>query len=101
MTPRTANSRMHTTARIASVNVSKGGVPKLPVESAHASAKGLDGDRQRDLRHHGGPMRALCLCSLELIEALRAEGHPISPGSTGDNITIEGIDWSLVVPGAR
>lgn len=46
---------------IVSVNVSPGGVPKLPVQR---------------------------------------EGHPIAPGSTGENLTIRGLDWDLVVPGA-
>ena len=33
--------------------------------------------------------------------ALRAEGHPISPGTAGENVTLSGIDWDEVVPGAR
>jgi MOSC domain-containing protein YiiM len=41
------------------------------------------------------------LFSLEVIERLRGEGHPIGPGTTGENITVEGLDWSLLVPGAR
>ncbi len=36
-----------------------------------------------------------------MIERLRAEGHPIGPGTTGENLTVEGIDWSLVRPGVR
>ena len=47
------------------------------------------------------PERAVCLYSLDLIEALVAEGHPIGPGSTGENVTVQGIDWPLIVPGAR
>jgi MOSC domain-containing protein YiiM len=62
---------------------------------------GIVGDRQRDLRIHGGPDRAVSLYSLDLIEQLRAEGHPIEPGSTGENLTIAGLDWSLMVPGAQ
>jgi MOSC domain-containing protein YiiM len=30
---------------------------------------------------------------------LQAEGHPIAPGSIGENLTIEGIDWSRITPG--
>jgi hypothetical protein len=33
-------------------------------------------------------------------QALQAEGHPITPGSIGENLTIEGIDWNAVRPGA-
>ncbi len=61
----------------------------------------MAGDRQRDLEHHGGPDRALCLFSLETILALQAEGHPIFPGSTGENVTITGLDWTSLKPGDR
>jgi len=39
--------------------------------------------------------------SLERIHALQAEGHPIDVGTAGENVTVEGIDWDLVVPGTR
>ena len=35
-----------------------------------------------------------------MIEALNAEGHTIYPGAAGENITVEGIDWSRLRPGA-
>jgi MOSC domain-containing protein YiiM len=88
-------------AYIASLNRSKGGVPKLPVERALATAFGLEGDKQKDRRFHGGPARALSLYSLDLIEQLQGEGHPIVPGAVGENVTISGLDWSLMRPGAR
>ena len=87
-------------ACIAQINVSAGGVPKLPVPSARATAGGLQGDAHHDLEHHGGPDRALCLFSHERIRALQAEGHPITAGSIGENLTIEGLDWSAVTPGS-
>jgi MOSC domain-containing protein YiiM len=83
------------------INVSNGGVPKLPRDSCYVGVNGLEGDRQRDLRYHGGPDRAVCLYSLDLIEALQAEGHSITPGSIGENLTIEGVSWTQMVPGAR
>ena len=86
-------------ARIVQISVSPGGVPKRPVSSARVTALGLEGDAQRDLDHHGGPERALCLYSQERIRALQAEGHPITPGSIGENLTLEGIDWNVVTPG--
>lgn len=76
-------------------------MPKRPVPEAVVTTNGLRGDVQGDLRYHGGPERAVSLFSLAVIERLRAEGHPISPGSAGENVTVEGIDWGLVVPGAR
>ena len=94
-------TRAREAGRIASLNVSPGGVPKLPVSEARLGVTGLSGDRQRNRRIHGGPMRALCLYSLECIAALRREGHPIVPGSAGDNVTLEGIDWARMVPGVR
>jgi len=65
------------------------------------SLLGLEGDGQDDVEHHGGPERAVCVYSLERIHSLQAEGHPIDVGTVGENVTVEGIDWDLVVPGAR
>src|SRR5688500_7063387 len=67
--------------RIVSLHVSAGGVPKLAIPEARVTPAGIDGDRQRNLKHHGGPDRALCLYSLDLIEALQEEGHPVEPGA--------------------
>jgi MOSC domain-containing protein YiiM len=78
-----------------------GGVPKRPVAQALVTAAGVAGDRQRDLKHHGGPDRAVCLFSLERIAALSAEGHPIAPGTTGENLTVAGLDWDRLGPGDR
>jgi MOSC domain-containing protein YiiM len=82
------------------IHRSNGGVPKLPVPEARITRAGLEGDRQRNRRFHGGPSRAVCLYALELIEALRQEGHPVVPGSVGENVTVAGLDWKLVRPGA-
>jgi len=83
------------------INVSEGGVPKVAIPAGEVSAAGLSGDRQRDRRHHGGAERALCLFSLERILALQQERHPIYPGAIGENLTLAGLDWSLLAPGAR
>ena len=83
-----------------SINVSDGGVPKLPRDAAEVRFSGVTGDRQRDLRYHGGPMRAVSIYSLELIHALQAEGHPLAPGAIGENLTIAGVAWEQMVPGA-
>lgn len=86
---------------VAQINVSPGGVPKLPVQSAYLSWMGLEGDSQRNTEVHGGPERAVCLYALERIQALQAEGHPIYPGAAGENLTLAGLDWSDVKPGVR
>ena len=87
-------------AFIKSINIKgSGGVPKTPVNKSFLGKKNVSGDQQNDLKHHGGVDRAVCLFSIEIIQALKEEGHPISPGSTGENLTIEGIDWSLMTSG--
>jgi MOSC domain-containing protein YiiM len=87
------------TGRIFSINTSPGGVPKHAVPDAFVSTYGLFGDSQRNRKIHGGPNRAVCLFSIERIRGLEAEGHPISAGTTGENITVSGIDWDAVKPG--
>jgi len=88
-------------ATIHQVSISAGGVPKLPVPAARLTPAGLEGDGHDDAKNHGGPDRALCLYALEVIERFRAEGHEVTPGATGENITIAGLDWHRVVPGTR
>jgi MOSC domain-containing protein YiiM len=90
-----------TSAHVVQLSRSRGGVPKLAVDEAVVTRNGLEGDRQRNRLFHGGPDRALCLYSDELIEQLAVEGHPITRGSTGENVTIRGLDWNTIVPGVR
>ena len=89
------------TGRVFQLNRSGGGVPKLPLREVAIGPLGLEGDVQKHSKFHGGPDRAVCIYSLELIQALQAEGHPIYPGSTGENVTVSGLDWAAVVPGSR
>ena len=89
------------TGRVDQLNVSDGGVPKLPVERVDVDFGGVTTDRQATRQHHGRPWQALCLWSSEVVEALAADGHPIAAGSAGENITISGLDWADVVGGAR
>ena len=76
-------------------------MPKLPVPEARITVEGVAGDRQRNREVHGGVDQAVCLFSLEVIEALQAEGHSIKPGSSGENLTIAGLDWARIKPGDR
>jgi MOSC domain-containing protein YiiM len=87
--------------RIHQLNSSRGGVPKTPVPDALLTETGLEGDAVRFPKFHGGPERALCLFSLERIRELQQEGHPIFPGSVGENVTVEGLDWGRLAPGSR
>lgn len=88
-------------AYVFQLNVSRGGVPKLPVPEAAVTPAGMEGDRQANRRFHGGPKRALCLYSLEEIRRLQAEGHPIAPGTAGENVTVSGLPWDALRPGVR
>ncbi len=86
-------------AQLVQINVSKGGVPKKPIHSATVTVDGLDGDKQKHLKYHGGPERAVCIYSLERILTLQREGHSIWPGATGENLTISGLRWDDIQPG--
>jgi MOSC domain-containing protein YiiM len=83
------------------INASSGGVPKHPLREADVTALGLSVDKVANPDIHGGPRAALCLFSLERIVALQAEGHPIFPGSVGENVTLAGLDWDQLKPGTR
>lgn len=87
--------------RVYQLNISRGGVPKLPIVEAILTMTGLFGDSQKHTKFHGGAERALCLYAIELIQLLQREGHPISPGSMGENVTLEGIAWTELQPGVR
>lgn len=88
-------------ARVDSINTSTGGVPKASVFEAFISEDGVSGDAQANRDHHGGPDRAVVIYSLEVIRALQREGHPIAPGTAGENLTISGLEWPAIVPGTR
>jgi hypothetical protein len=86
---------------VAGLFASDGGVPKHPVTSVVIDHNGVVGDRQHTRRHHGRPWQALCLWSSEVVDLLRAEGHPIHLGAAGENVSISGIEWSTVRSGVR
>ena len=77
-----------------------GGVPKHPVDSLEIHREGCVGDKQNDLKHHGGPRRAVCLLERRVMERLNAEGHPIQPGSTGENILVDNLPEESMAVGA-
>ena len=90
------------TGRVIQVNLSPGGVPKLPVAEARIGRDGLVGDAHDHDAVHGGPHRAICLLANEAIERVRADGHDgVGPGSVGENLTTAGIELALLPVGAR
>ena len=91
-------------AVVHSINISsKGGVPKLPINKAQIKFEGVEGDfnKFRTEKKNSTGTRAVTLFSLEQIEKLKSEGHAIDVGTTGENITIEGVDWPSLEVGAR
>src|SRR5919112_4648440 len=87
--------------RVLQVNISPGGVPKQPVERARVGPLGLDRDRHRHDTVHGRPHRAVALLGIEAIERVQADGHPIEPGSVGENLTTVGIELASLPIGTR
>ena len=76
--------------KIISINISKGGIPKLPVHSIHVTASGLEGDGHHHEKHRT-PMQAVCLQDIEKINELRAAGYPLKAGTTGENLTMSNV----------
>jgi MOSC domain-containing protein YiiM len=89
------------TGTLLQLNVSKGGMPKLPVLFARVTPTGVDGDKQRNKKYHGGPGRAVCLYSTELYDRLRSHGIDLQPGAVGENFTTTGIDLQRLAKGSR
>jgi MOSC domain-containing protein YiiM/GNAT superfamily N-acetyltransferase len=87
--------------RVLQVNVSPGGVPKLAIDRAWVGPLGLDGDRHHHDTVHGGPHRAVALLGIEAIRRVQADGHPITPGSVGENLSTEGIELATLPIGTR
>ncbi len=88
--------------RIASVNVSPGGVPKLPVAEQWVGCLGLADDRHHEPEPmHGGPEQAVSLYSVEAIVRVAADGHTAFPGAYGENLTLEGVEMDEIASGVR
>ena len=86
---------------VTAVCVGPGGIPKVPVPSAHVGALGLEGDAHR-FRLHGGANRAVCLFSVEDYASLARDGVAAEPpGAYGENLTTERLDYTRLRPGDR
>lgn len=101
--------------RLVSVNVSlvrtvrwqghdiETGIFKEPVEGpVRVGRANLDGDRQADLRVHGGENKAVYAYAAEHYEWWRTElGRTLPFGAFGENLTIEGFPEEEVCVGDR
>ncbi|MBZ0258559.1 MOSC domain-containing protein, partial [bacterium] len=75
---------------------------KTKIESPIYCAKlGLEGDEQADLKHHGGPDKAVLAYPYEHYGKWREElpEHDWAPGGFGENLTISAFDESSVYIG--
>jgi MOSC domain-containing protein YiiM len=82
--------------RLTQISRSNGGMPKRAVTGpVMVGSDGVEGDRHRDLRFHGGPEKAVLMIAAELIENLRARGFPVYAGAMGENFTVSGLDPRL------
>jgi len=88
--------------RLIQINVSPGGMPKLPIAEALITRDGLPGDWQKNRKYHGGADRAVCIFSQEIYAWLKTEhGIDLANGSVGENFTTEGLDIGLWNKGDR
>jgi MOSC domain-containing protein YiiM len=95
-----ANVAYPTGPYVLSVNISAGGIPKLPQTSALALKEGLRGDGRNHTKHIR-PDRAVSLWDYEILRALVAEGFSsLMPGAAGENLTVAGLKVQSMAPGA-
>jgi MOSC domain-containing protein YiiM len=87
--------------KVIQVNVSPGGVPKRAILEGRLTTVGFEGDSWRHPQFHGGPMKAVLLVSMEVLEELREMGFPVFAGATGENLTTEGLVYSELREGSR
>ncbi|GMK38770.1 MOSC domain-containing protein [Paenibacillus sp. CCS19] len=76
------------------------GIRKAPVVgNIRISSNGLPGDGQADLKHHGGPDKAICAYSADHFPYWEERlGFPLSAGAFGENFTLTGwseSDWCI------
>lgn len=86
---------------VVQVNISRGGIPKRPIEVGFLSPLGIEGDLHAHPQIHGGPQKAVLLICSEAIAELAAKGFPIYNGALGENLTLGGIDRRQLRPGQR
>jgi MOSC domain-containing protein YiiM len=90
------------TGLLLQINRSGGGLPKRPVSGpVMLTREGVQGDRHRNLKYHGGPDKAVLMLAAEKLAELRAGGFQVIAGSLGENFTVEGLDHSRWRAGQR
>ena len=80
------------TGSILQINISPGGIPKLPIPEALVTSEGIRGDRWAHPDIHGGPNQALLIITSEGLDELTSQGFAVYPGALGENLTTRGLD---------
>jgi MOSC domain-containing protein YiiM len=88
------------TGTVIQVSVSRGGIPKRAVPSAHATETGLAGDSWR-YPFHGGRRKSILLVTAEGIDELVTMGFGLYPGALGENLTTRGLNRLALRLGQR
>lgn len=75
------------------INRSNGGMPKRAIpQPVLVDVTGVEGDRHRNMRVHGGPKKAVLMIAAEVVDDLAARGFPVCYGALGENLTVSGMD---------
>jgi MOSC domain-containing protein YiiM len=96
------NSGQATTVRWHDRDVTSGIWKRPVVGRRRVEGVNLAGDEQHDRRVHGGPTKSLYAYAAEDYGWWAEElGHPLEPGTFGENLTTEGVDLAAAVVGER
>jgi MOSC domain-containing protein YiiM len=85
---------------VISVNMSSGGIPKLPVESAQIARSGLLGDAHNHAKHNT-LLQAVSIIDVEDLDDLCREGFDVYSGATGENLTARDLNVDALSVGDR
>ena len=77
---------------IIQINISKGGVPKLPIREGEITPLGIASDDHAHPAIHSGPNKAILIIAAEVVDDLAARGYPVFYGALGENLTTRGLD---------
>ncbi len=84
---------------VLSINISEGGIPKIPVPSIRLTVAGLEGDGHNHAKHNT-PFQAVCIQDLEKLAELSQNGYILSPGQAGENLTVKNLNVNELPMGA-
>ncbi|MCB9757064.1 MAG: MOSC domain-containing protein [Candidatus Omnitrophica bacterium] len=91
---------MKDVARIVSINISDGGIPKRPIPFVELTVNGLVGDGHNHEKHNS-PIQAVCLQDIEKLQELNEVGYTLGPGDAGENLTVENLNVNSLPLGTQ